>query len=692
MGSILNISVTGMLSSQVGLQTVQHNVANANTAGYNRQVAKQATLDAVRTANGFVGNGTKVETVSRLYDQFLTTQVNQTQSKLAALDATTNQMEAIDHLLADPASGVAPALQDFFTASQEVGAYPSSVAARQSMVSTAQVLVNRFSTMGSTISSLNDQINQQIQTDATTLNAYAEQLVALNSQISQASSGGDSPNDLLDKRDHVVSEMGKLADIAVTNVITDTGTPGKVNEYGAIQVYTGNGHLLVGDRSAIPVSVVRSSKDPTQLAFSIGGSEIKSGDVKGGSLGGLLSFRDGILNKAENTLGQVAYSLASTFNAQHATGMDLLGNHQSTPANGNFAADFFTIPTTATTVPTPSTAPALTVNLTAPILNSDTTAGFYKTDAQKSDYKLEVLVGGNHVLTRLSDGKTWPTSPAVAADLTAINNLLAADPQGFTLDTTGTAPSVGDSYTIRPMAKMSTSLGINAQLTGDVRLIAVGLAVKANIPQANQGQMTATVTRMITGDPDTVLPTPTSTLPITYDSATGNLTGFGTNSVDVTSLNGTFTTYPQGTNIPFEAGASYNVGGIVFTMSGVPKNGDQVVLERNDVAPIGVSDSSNALLLTQMESKKVLGGSATYGEAYAQMVADVGNETATYKTTKSSQQTLYDLALSRRDSVSGVNLDEEAANLMYYQQMYQANAKALQAGQKIFDTLMSIMG
>ncbi|MEY4592369.1 MAG: flagellar hook-associated protein FlgK [Pseudomonadota bacterium] len=190
MGSILNISVSGMLSSQVGLQTVQHNVANANTAGYNRQVAKQASLLGTRTGDAYVGSGTKVETVSRLYDQFLTTQVNQAQTKLSALDATTSQMEAIDHLLADPASGIAPALQDFFTASQQVGAYPSSVAARQSMVSTAQVLTNRFSVMGETISGLNEQINQQVQSDATTLNAYAQQLVALNGQISQASSGG----------------------------------------------------------------------------------------------------------------------------------------------------------------------------------------------------------------------------------------------------------------------------------------------------------------------------------------------------------------------------------------------------------------------------------------------------------------------------------------------------------------------
>ncbi|MEY4592370.1 MAG: flagellar hook-associated protein FlgK [Pseudomonadota bacterium] len=500
--------------------------------------------------------------------------------------------------------------------------------------------------------------------------------------------------------------MGKLVDISVTQVTTDTGASGVPNEYGTVQVYTGNGHLLVGDSGAQAVGVVRSSTDPTQLTFSVGGAEIKSGDVTGGALGGLLSFRDGVLNKAENTLGQVAFSLASTFNAQHATGMDLLGNHwvagtdpvTGAPinTNANFAPDFFTIPSTVNTVGAPSTAPAVSINLTAPTLTGDTTADFYKTAVTKSDYKLEVLAGGSHVLTRLTDGKTWPDQtvapPAVATSLTDINNLLSSDPQGFTLDTTGTPPAVGDSYDIRPMAKMPTKISVNAQLAGDVRLIAAGLAVKAGIPQTNQGQMTATVTRMTSGDPGTIVPSG-STLPITYNSASNDLAGLfatGATSVKMTDLNGAITTYTGG-NVPFKAGASYDVDGIVFTMSGVPSNGDKVVLERNDTAPIGVSDSSNVLLLTQMESKKVLSGSSTYGEAYAQMVADVGNDTSAYKTTKASQQTLYDLALSRRDSVSGVNLDEEAANLMYYQQMYQANAKALQAGQKIFDTLMSIM-
>lgn len=686
MGSILNISLTGMSAAQAGLQTVQHNVANASTEGYTRQIVHQTSTLPNQQGKHYIGTGTTVDAVSRVWDRFLTDQVNSAQSTLAAVHVTTKQIESIDGLLADASAGIAPAIAEFFKAGQQVGAYPASIPARQSLISAAQVLTNRFSIMGEAMTGLNEQMNLQVQNDVDSLNSYAKDLAELNNQIARYASSGAAPNDLLDKRDLTISEMGKLANISTTRVLTDTGSPDTTgNVFAAVQVYIGDGHLLVGDRGYRPLTVIRSEEDPTVLTFSIEGNEIKAGDVTGGSLGGILSFRNDTLKTAQNALGQVAYALASTMNAQQATGMDLLGNDAGDGIS--FVKDFFTVPSTVQAVGIPGTAPAMAVTLETPTLTGDTASDYYQSSATRSDYTLS-LKNGTYTMKREVDGHTWTDT-----SLTGINTQLttSTDPnyvgnQGFTVDD-AVAPADGTVYKIRPMAMMATSIKVNEEIAGDVRKFAAGLAVTASVPASNNGYMTASVVRMINGDPSATVPDAANPLTLTYSG--GSLSGFP-GTVDVTDLTGNKTTY--GNPVPFIAGASYNVDGIVFTMSGQPEDGDVVKLQRNDTPTIGVSDSSNMLLMNKLESSKVIEGATTFAGSYAQMVADVGNQASALKTTQSSQQTLLDLAKSRRDAYSGVNLDEEAANLLLYQQMYQANAKALQAGQKLFDTLISIIG
>ena len=337
-----------------------------------------------------------------------------------------------------------------------------------------------------------------------------------------------------------------------------------------------------------------------------------------------------------------------------------------------------------------SAAPALTATLTAPTLTSETSSGYYQTSLSKSDFRLSYS-GGNFTLTRLTDNQTW-TGASIADINTALTDPLDAQyvgEQGFQLTDPGAVPA-GTNYLLRPAAAFATNISVNSQIAGDVRLVAAGLAVSASLPQTNQGSMTATVTRMTNGNPD---PTVSAGSPLTITYSGGALTGiFPTaTSVNVTSLNGTVTNYTTDP-VPFEAGASYNVDGIVFSMTGVPVDNDQIVLQRNDANPIGVSDSSNMVMLGALQSHKTLSGASTFAGAYAQLVADVGNQASSYKVTADAQQALLDMSIANRDAYSGVNLDEEAANLLFYQQLYQANAKALQAGQKIFDTLLSIMG
>jgi flagellar hook-associated protein 1 len=702
---IFNIGMSGMMAAQKGMSVVQHNVANANTDGYTRQSIRQATNIAIGSGAGFYGQGTQVTTVARQYDEFLTGQVNRAQTSLSASEATADQMNVIDQMLADPKAGISPAMQDFFSAAQQVSSYPSSIAARQSMVSAAQTMTTRFNSIGQRIADLSQQIDLKMNSDAIALNAYADEIYSLNKQINAAGVFNHSPNDLLDKRDKVINEMGKIADISTIKVTT-SAEQGGANPYGSIQVYVGAGYLLVGDNGAKKVQALPSSIDATRMNIYIDGKEVEDGSITGGSIGGMLNFRKDILDNATNSLGQVAFSMASTFNAQHATGMDMLGNNKG---DANFVSDFFKLPTDTTVTPDGTersgslfmqTAPSLAgqnslgVEIFSPTLTADSTSGFYQTSLSKSDFTLESKAGGNYTLTRKSDGR------AVTGTIAAINTELDSSTgqfdakQGFRLYDPG-ATSTGVKYLIRPSAEMATRISVGAEVAGDPRLIAAGLAVTAKTPQTNKGGMSASVTRMTDGNPGATV---TSAVPLTltYASASKSLSGFSASStVKVTLPDGTSQTgspFSGGASVPYVAGASYNADGIVFSMTGVPSNGDQLILQRNDTNPIGVSDSSNIVLLGQLQSQKTISGSMTYSGAYAQMAADIGNQASAYKVKKDAQQSLLDMSIANKESYSGVNLDEEAANLLYYQQMYQANAKSLQAGQKMFDTLLSVMG
>lgn len=687
----LNTSVTGLIAAQQGLWVAQHNIANANTEGYSRQSISQATGTGLGTGAGYFGNGTQVVTVKRQYDKFLTDQVNQAQNTLSALQSATSQMDVVDQMLGDTSSGISTAVADFYAGVQQVASFPSSTAARQSMVSAAQIMTERFNMVSGQVTNLSLQTDQQIRSTAVQLNDYANQLVELNRQIRTSAGYQQPPNDLLDKRDLVIANMNKLVNISITKT-TNLGPSGEGNSYGNTQVYLGNGRQLVGDDQAYKVEARPSSQDPAQYSLYLNGLEVDNSRVTGGTLGGLFSFRTNILDTVKNTLGQIAYSIGRTFNAQHATGMDLQGNQGG---DTDFVADFFSIPDTVSATPSDNTAPELTIALTAPALTSDNADGYYRSNLTNSDYTLK-YDGTSYTLTRKTDGKVWS-----AGDIPSLNLLLTgSDDQGFTINTpVGNVP-IDNTYLISPSGAMASKFSVDSRMQGDVRLVAAGLAVTSFIPTANTGDMTAVVVRMAQdpgnasatpGDPGTFVTTSTP-MTITYNA--GELTGFfnsGATKVVVTGMDGTRTEY-TGDPIPYQAGAFYNVGGIVFSMKGVPKDKDTVILQRNDGATIGVSDSSNILLLNKQQTSKVVGGASTSSGTYAQMVSDVGNQAADYQSRGDSQKALLDMVRAARDNYSGVNLDEEAASLLQFQQFYQANSKALQTAKSIIDVLFSVIG
>jgi flagellar hook-associated protein 1 len=550
MAGILGTALSGLMAFQRSLDTTSHNIANVNTEGYSRQRVELGTKPAEFTSVGYIGQGVNVETVSRSYDQFITNQLTSSTSAFAETNTLSTLASQVDNITANETTGLSPALNSFFNAVNEVANDPSSLPARQVVVSDAESLTQQFNTLSSQFDGLRNQTNKQMQATVDDINSFAENIAALNVKIvpdSNRSFGTQLPNDLLDQRDALVAKIAEKIGVSTIS-----------QQDGSISVFIGNGQSLVLGSSAAKLSLAGSSTDPNHKEILMGGQEI-SKQISGGELSGVVKFRDEVLDPAQQQLGLVAAGFAVQFNAVHTTGFDL---------NGDAGTDMFSLGT-----------PTLTVSVTpAPNNVGSITATYDPLTLGKltpSDYQLN-YDGSNFSLKRLSDNTVTTFAGAPPTTITG---------PGFNIST-GVTVAANDSFLIRP--------------TFD--------AAK---------KMTALIT-----DP-------------------GKIAAAGT------------------------------TGG-----SGFPIPGDNTV----------------ALSLANLEKKSILlGGKSTLNDAYGQMVSQVGTVTHAAKISSSAQETLLNQAKQSRENLAGVNLDEEAANLIKFQQSYQAAAKVISIASSLFDTLIGAL-
>ena len=683
MGSGINsIGVSALQNAQLGLATTSHNIANANTEGYNRQRIIQVSNVATLTGSGYVGQGAHVSTIERIYSSHLAKQVYSAQTKVSELEAYTSNITQLNSLLMDSDAGLSSALNGFFTGVQQVSADPSSLTTRQTMVSAAQVLAVRFQSLDEQFDAQYQSINSQVQSDVASINSYSEQIASLNKQIITAQAATNQPpNDLYDQRDQLLSELNKLISVTTT---TDSN--------GSFSVYFGNGQQLVVGTQVTSLSAVASSQDPSKLTVAIknssGTQELPESIVTGGSLGGVLRYRSETLDEAANELGRLAASVALTFNAQHALGQDLLGNIDD---DTGFEADFFNIGAPSVVANTNNLTGAdatpvdgeaiVTASFADPSYSDD---GSFYTNLTGSDYQLD-YDGATLTLTRLSDNEKW--TGTTVADLNSAINPVPADPevsQGFTIAATGTFQT-GASYLIQPTRNVAQSVEVNATIASDVRQIAAAAPIRTSAGSSgvtNTGTATISAGSVVSG-----YSAPASGSPVTLTFAGGDFSSSPAYPITVT-VDGVETDYAAGASIPYTSGATISLNGISFTISGQPADGDAFSIEKNTN---GVSDNRNAALLGKLQTAKTMAGNtASYSTVYAQMVGDLGNKGSEAETILAAQTTLLTQAEDARDSVSGVNLDEEAAKLLEYQQAYQAAAKMLQISSELFDSILAI--
>ena len=642
-GNLLSIGKTGLYAAQAALSTTGHNITNANVAGYSRQGVVQATSTPVETGSGFVGTGTKIAEIKRYSDDFLNTQVRTAGASKASFDTYYAQISQVDNLLSNTTSGLSPAMQNFFAAVQDVSANGGSAASRQSLLSAGASLAGTFQQIDMRLEEIDAGVNTQIESNVTLINSYARQIADLNNKIAGYGTGRQ-PNDMLDQRDQLVTELNQHVKATVT-----------VGNNNALNVSIGNGQPLVMGQQSFQLAALKSPTDLSRVTVGyVTGDKtvaLPENALAGGELGALLEFRTNTLDRVQNAVGRLAIGLATSFNDQHKLGID--------PARAQ-GQDFFktgqAYVAAAVTNVRPATA-AVDAAIADPALLTD------------SDYRVETD-GSSFYVTRLSDKERTKVDPYDANGTTFSKD-------GVDFHFSGT-PIAGDSYLVRPSANGASSLQL---ALSDVSQIAAAAPLATAVPQSNKGSG-----QISAGSVDAGYFAAPPTLPVTLSYAGGMLSGFPDPAA--VTVDGKAAEPDADGNIAFKAGATYSFNGVSVKLSGAPMDTDSFSIAANSGAS---ADTRNMLALAGLQTKNILNnGSATFQSAFAQTVSSVGNKTREVQVSASASEALFKEVQASAENVSGVNLDEEAANLMKYQQAYQAAGKVMQIATSIFDTLLSI--
>ena len=657
MSSLLNIGLTGLSASQAYLNTTSHNIANAATPGFHRQNVTQEARDPQYRGGAFFGTGTGVTGVERSYSQLLEGQVLSADSRRSEYAAYSQFISQLDNVLADADTGLTPALNEFFGALQNVTSNPTNVAARQALISSGETLSARFRTLDGRISEISEGIETEMRSTLESINGYAAAIAELNERIvtSRAGGAGSAANDLLDQRDQAIAELNRL--VKVSTVAQRDGT---------LTVFIGSGQSLVMGNRAKQLELGEQLDENGRSMIMVRGNSgvvepLAESLLGGGTLGGLLAARSEGTASAQRSLGLLATTLAAEFNNQHAVGLDL---------DGRLGGEFFKIGGVRVDPPDSGVSVRIDPQQVSALTGSDYSLRYDGTSCQLIDIATGNPVPAAQMQVTTSGG----TSTIKAHGLIFTAAAGAPTESAFVYPTRYTAGAI--EVAIRDPRAVAAAAPVLASLaTGEGSSLQVrqsGLADRGSAASGSELGLPA--------------------LRYTYDAADKRFE-LDTTAPGVAGWPASLD-YDPATSA---AGKSFTLEGpgglqVELKLSGTPAANDVITLADNKG---GVADNRNAALLGALQTDKLMFGSggqatATLNNAYAQLVAKVGSKTREVQAGERTQTSLLQQAKASRDAVSGVNLDEEAANLVRFQQSYQAAAKVMGVAQRLFDEMLAI--
>lgn len=634
--SLFSLGTRAMFAHQAALQTIGHNIANASVAGYSRQQVEFATAGGQFGGAGYFGRGVDVATVTRAHDAFLTREAAFAQS-LASMDAArAEQLSRLEAVFDTGEAGIGHAAGQFLNALGDVASRPSDLSARQVVLARAEDFAARVRQAGAELDALQSGVSQDLGYAVSQVNSLASRIAKVNAEIVAVRGTGHSPNDLLDQRDRLVQELSGL--VQVSTVQADDGSLG---------VFVAGGQRLVLGANAEKLAVVPHPYDPQRVALAISESglqrELPASLLAGGSIAGLLRFQDHDLVDARNSVGRIAAAVSGAVNGQQALGLDLL----SSSGSPIFAAG------------APRVLPAQTNARGAggAFVASPTLAVTDVRALQASDYELRADPSGAPgawQLTRLSDGLVRTVADGDVVD-------------GFRLTLGAPAPAATDRFLLQPVARSANEM---RRVLDDPRGLAAASPVTASLGVGNSGTASIASLAAVSTALD---PSLRASVTFTNDS--------GAYAWELRDAGGALVSSGTGTWSP---NAPIALNGFELRLGGVPKNGDTVSVSRTTFP---AASNGNALAMLGLRDAALVGG-ANVTDAWAGALADVGVRVQGAQGSADISAAVAADARARRESQAGVNLDEEAARLIQFQQGYQAAAKILQVAQSVFDTLL----
>ncbi|UVH53363.1 flagellar hook-associated protein FlgK [Pseudomonas sp. CBSPBW29] len=676
--SLLNIGMSGLNAAQGSLSVLSNNIANVNTPGYSRQQTTQNASASNAFGGVFIGTGTTLADVRRVYNDFLNTAYQNSTALNSDANAYLGQASAIDKTLSDKSTGMSAVLSAFFAAAQTAAATPSDVSARQLLVTSAQTLSNRFNAISSQLTQQKESINGQLSTMSDQVNKLTSSIASLNKQISQVQgSTSNAPANLLDARNEAVRSLNELIGVTATE------------KDGQVNITTGTGQSLVDGDVANTISAVPSKNDSSQYTIQInmGSTSMDIGSVvSGGSIGGLMRYRSDVLMPAINDLGRLAIVTADTINNQLGQGLDL---------NGDFGSSLFSDINSAAAISQRSQGTAGNSagsgNLNVSIADSSKLTTY--------DYKVTFTSGNQYNVVR-SDGKAMGSFDTTTTPPPVID--------GFTLALDGKGPmAAGDSFKVSPTSNGASGIGVD--LTDPNKLAFAGPL--AGVAGKNTGTGTFTPPQLtvpldIHGGADTAQLRTGIENSMPVKMVFGDKAADGTQPYTVTDAQGfkigTGSIIPgQGNkitiNVPMRDASGAVITGKSFsfdtTVGGSPANNDSTTFSFNSGA---TSDGRNAQSLLALQTKATVGvtdgnGGVSLVSANSRLVSQVGSKAAQANTDSTATGALLTANKAAANSVSQVNLDEEAGDMIKFQQYYTASSQIIKAAQETFSTLINAL-
>ncbi|MFC0677091.1 flagellar hook-associated protein FlgK [Lysobacter korlensis] len=621
MSSVLSTGTSALLAFQRALSTVGHNVANAATPGYSRQRVELASRPGTAVTGLQIGSGVEVAKLQRLADGLVFARQVDSSGEMGRLQQVSSLAGRVDALLTDPATSLSQPWSAFFSAAQGVSSEPTSTVARTAMLDTAEQLAGRWRSLDSQLSQMGSETNQRMITQVSEVNRLSGEIAKYNLDI--VAVGGNAAPDLLDARAQRIDQLARLV-----------GAQTVPQDDGSLNVFTGGGQPVVLGTKVSSLATVPDPYRPDRLQFALAGPngtvQLPAGSVSG-EIGGLLEFRDRVLDPARAELGRLATAFATTFNQVQSGGIDSAGNP---------GANLFSL-----RAPTAEPHSSNTGNAAFSASVADVGA------LQSPDLVLRF------------DGSAWSANRADTGAAVAMTGAgTSANPfrvSGLSLTVAGTA-GAGDRFALNPTSGAASGMQLVMRDPGG---IAAASPVQGRADTTNLG--TARVLNTQVTDP----------------AAFQGFSGATVEFIDATQY-----TVDGAGPFPYSSGAPIASGGWSLSLEGAPAAGDTFTLSPT---PPRSADNGNARAMAALDKRRMLdSGNTSVVEGMGQLTARAGSQARHAELSLEAQQAIHNQVVAERESVSGVNLDEEAADLLRYQQAYQAAAQVIATADSLFQSLI----